>query len=197
MISLDLPEGLIKPVPGGVTDHHVTVVYLGPDVDDEAFAAACDRARSAAAAMPGPLSGTVSGVGMFPPSASSDGKVPAWAAIAIPGAESIREALADLSASEFKDWQPHVTLAYIDAGDPLPPPVEATPVTFTHLSVHRGGQAVRFPIGPGAAVCCGADCCSGGCCNGDAGCQCGTPVAKAGEAKDPKVLALGRAGSGI
>jgi len=34
MISLDLPDGIITPVPGGVTDTlHITVVYLGPDVD--------------------------------------------------------------------------------------------------------------------------------------------------------------------
>ncbi len=147
MISLDLPPGTVGSVPGGVDDHHVTVVYLGPDVDDGAFASACDRARQAAVSVPGPLSGTVSGVGAFPPSDSSDGKVPAWAAIAIPGAERLREALADLSASEFRDWSPHVTLAYLDPGDPLPAPLEPVPVTFTHLSVHRGEDVERFPLG--------------------------------------------------
>jgi hypothetical protein len=147
MISLDLPDGLISPVPGGVTGHHVTVVYLGPDVGDDAFAAACDRARQAAAAADGPLRGTVSGVGAFPPSKSSDGKVPVWAAIAVPGAERIREALADLSASEFTGWQPHVTLAYLEPGDPLPAPLDPVPVTFSCLSVHRGDQVVRYPLG--------------------------------------------------
>jgi 2'-5' RNA ligase len=147
MISLDLPDGTIEPVPGGVGDFHVTVVYLGPDVTDDAFAAACDRARQAAALVPGPLSGTVSGVGCFPPSAGSDGKVPAWAAIAIPGAEKLRDALADLSASEHRDWTPHVTLAYLDPGDPLPAPLEPVPVTFGYLSVHRGEDVQRFPLG--------------------------------------------------
>lgn len=148
MISLDLPGGLIEPLPGGVTDHHVTVVYLGSDVGDDALAAACERARQAASAVDGPLSGTLSGVGAFPPSESSDGKVPAWAAIAVPGAEQLRAALADLSASQFKDWQPHVTLAYLDPGDPLPAPLDPVPVTFTHLSVHCGGQLVaRYPLG--------------------------------------------------
>jgi len=147
MISLDLPDGLIEPVPGGVDDFHVTVVYLGPDVGDDAFAAACDRARDAAAMLDGPLSGTVSGIGAFPPSGGSDGKVPAWAAVALPGAERLREALADLSASEHKDWMPHVTLAYVDEGDPLPDPLDPVPVTFTHLSVHRGDDVARFPLG--------------------------------------------------
>jgi hypothetical protein len=147
MISLDLPPGTLSPVPGGTDDHHVTVVYLGPDVDDEAFAAACDRAALAAALVPSPLPGTVSGVGAFPPSGSSDGKVPAWAAIAVPGAERLREALADLSASEHPGWTPHVTLAYLDPGDPLPAPLDPVPVTFTHLSVHRGEDVQRFPLG--------------------------------------------------
>lgn len=150
-ISLDLPQGTIAPIPGGVTDHHVTVVYLGPDVDDEAFAKAQDRAREAAAAMPGPLTGTAGGIGSFKPSDGSDGKVPAWAGVVLPGAERLRSALEDLSASEHPDWKPHVTLAYVAPGEPLPAPVPQTPVTFTHLSVHRGDDEVaRFPLGGSA-----------------------------------------------
>jgi 8-oxo-dGTP pyrophosphatase MutT (NUDIX family)/2'-5' RNA ligase len=149
MISLDVPEGTITPVPGGPTDHHITIVYLGPDVDDDAYAHACQRASSAAAAMPGPLCGAIKGVGSFPASGSSDGKVPAWAGVMLPGAEQLRAALEDLSASEHKDWKPHVTLAYVEPGEALPDPVPATPVAFTHLSVHRGHDEVRrFPLGP-------------------------------------------------
>jgi 8-oxo-dGTP pyrophosphatase MutT (NUDIX family) len=151
MISLDVPEGTINPVPGGVTDHHITVVYLGPDVDDDAFATACQRAAIAAAEMPGPLAGAISGTGTFPPSDSSDGKVPAWGGVMLPGSDRLREALEDLSASEHKDWKPHVTLAYVEPGEPLPDPVPHTPVTFTHLSVHRGhDEVVRFPFGAAA-----------------------------------------------
>jgi 2'-5' RNA ligase len=166
MISLDVPDGLIEPVPGGVDDFHVTVVYLGPDVDDEAFAAACDRAQAAAAAMPGPLPGTLAGVDSFPASGSSDGKVPAYVPASLPGAAPLRAALADLSASEHADWQPHVTLAYVDEGDPLPDPLPSTPVTFTQLSVHRGGDVERFPLGCGSEP-------DGG---DEATCPCGTPV---------------------
>lgn len=149
MISLDLPPGTVKPMPGGVTDHHITVVFLGDDVDDQAFAAACQRAKAAAAAMPGPLSGTVGGVGTFPPSSSSDGKRPAFAKVKLPGAQPLRDQLEDLSASEFKDWRPHATIAYVGPGEPLPDPVAPTPVTFTHLSVHRGGDLRRFALGTG------------------------------------------------
>jgi 2'-5' RNA ligase len=122
--------------------------------------------------VPGPLSGTVSGVGCFPPSGGSDGKVPAWAAVGLPGAEVLRNALADLSASEHKDWTPHVTLAYLGEGEQLPAPLEPVPVTFTHLSVHRGGDVERFPLGGG-------------------------PVAKAGDRGVPKAPRplTGRSGS--
>jgi 2'-5' RNA ligase len=147
MISLDIPGGRIDPVPGGVTDFHVTVVYLGRDVDDEAFAAACDRARAAASSAPGPLTGMMSGTGSFPASDGSDGKIPVFIPARIPGAERLRAALEDLSASEHADWKPHVTLAYLDPGDPMPEPVPPAAVTFTHLSVHRGGDVARFPLG--------------------------------------------------
>ena len=84
---------------------------------------------------------------LFPPSDSSDGKVPAWAGVMLPGAELLREALEDLSASEHKNWSPHVTLAYVEPGEALPDPVPPVPVTFTHLSVHRGDDVERFPLG--------------------------------------------------
>jgi len=149
MISLDVPEGTIKPLPGGVDDHHVTVVYLGPDVDDDAYARACDRAAAAAGMVSGPLTGMLGPVGTFPPSDSSDGKVPVFLHAHLPGADVLREALEDLSASEYSDWKPHVTLAYADEGDPLPEWTAPAPVTFTHLSVHRGhGEVRRFPLGP-------------------------------------------------
>ena len=149
MISLDLEPGTVPAVPGGVDDHHVTVVYLGSDVDDAAFAQACARAGAAAAAMPGPVSGTVGGVDSFKPSAGSGGLTPAFAPVDLPGAHELRAQLGDLSASEHTTYHPHVTLAYLQPGQPLPEPVPNTPVTFTHLSVHRGPDVVRIPLGPG------------------------------------------------
>lgn len=170
MISLDVPAGLIELVPGGVDDHHITVVYLGKGLTDEALAEACRRAAAAAALVPGPLAGVLSGRGTFPASNSSDGKVPVWAGVTLPGAEALREALADLSASEHAEWHPHVTLAKVDEGDELPDPVPATPVTFTHLSVHRSdGKLSRFALGGSDAP--------GEPHQGDKDtCPCGTPV---------------------
>ncbi len=151
MISLDLPEGTLDPLPGGVSDFHITVCYLGPDVDDAAFGAAAERVREAAAMVTGPLAGTIGGIGSFPASASSDGKVPVFAEVSLPGASILRAALTDLSASEHTDWHAHVTLCYQDEGDPLPAPVPPRPVTFTHLTVHRGTDVIRHALGGQAA----------------------------------------------
>lgn len=153
MISLDLAPGTIPAAPGGPTDHHITIVYLGKDVDDDAYAQALARAGAAAAAMPGPITGSVGGLGTFPPSAGSDGLTPAFAEVELPGAHELHAHLADLSASEHKDYHPHVTLKYLQDGEQPPQPVPPTAVTFTHLSVHRGGKVVRVPLGPqGAAM---------------------------------------------
>jgi hypothetical protein len=168
MISLDVPDGLISPLPGGVDDFHVTVVYLGPEVDDDALVQALMAARDAAASVPGPLDGMLSGISSLPPSDSSDGKVPAFVPVMLPGAQPLRDALEHLSASEHPDWTPHVTVAYLNPGEALPGPLPPTPVTFTHLSVHRGGEVTRFPLG-GAAD---AEPSEGG----ESTCPCGTPV---------------------
>ena len=159
-------------MPGGVSDGHLTIAYLGPDVSDDALAEACRRAAEAAALVPGPLSGVISGRGTFEPSGSSDGKTVVWAAVTLPGAEALREAVADLSASEFTEWKMHVTRAYVDiaAGDELPDPLPPVPVTFEYLSVHRAdGIVSRFTLGGNDAA--------GEPHDGDEStCPCGTPV---------------------
>jgi 2'-5' RNA ligase len=125
------------------------VVYLGSDVDDDVMVQVLLAARDAAKGAPGPLAGLLTGIGSFPPSDGSDGKVPWFIPARIPGAERLRADLEHLSASEHTDWAPHVTLAYLDPGEPLPAPPPPVPVTFTHLSVHRGDEVYRFPLGAG------------------------------------------------
>jgi 2'-5' RNA ligase len=146
-IALDLPDGTIPAVPGGVTDHHITIVYVGR-ITDAQHEAVCHRAQSAAANIRGPLHGVVAGVDSFEPSTGSKGKVPAFAPVLLPAAGVLRSALADLSGSEHQDYRPHITLAYLDDGDPLPEPVTPTAVRFTHLTVHRGPDVRAFPFAP-------------------------------------------------
>lgn len=151
MISLDLPPGTIPIVPGGVDDHHITVVYLGPDVDDDTWTQACADVQEVAAHT-APLEGSVGGRGEFP--AGDDG-VPVFAKVQLPGAAELHQALAHLqaptAASAKHGYTPHVTLTYLDDDTAdRPDPVPDTPVRFGEISLHRGDQVVRYPLGGSA-----------------------------------------------
>ena len=144
MIYLDLPEGTVQHVPGGVDDSHITVVYLGKDVGDEEFAEACRRTRAAAAQCP-PLNGFMRGVETFEP--GDGGKTPAFVPVFVPGIGKLRALLKDLNASQYRQYRPHVTLAYLEPGDDLPAPHPRVPVSFDRLHVKRGDHVVSFPLG--------------------------------------------------
>lgn len=146
MIYLDLPEDAVRHLKGGVDDHHITVVYLGKNVSDEAFEEACRRAK-AAAARSHPLAGILRGVETFPASDSSGQKTPVFVPAYVPGIGALRRALEDLSGSEHRQYRPHVTLAYLEPGDDLPAPHPKVDVRFSHLHVKRGDQVVSFPLG--------------------------------------------------
>jgi 2'-5' RNA ligase len=146
MIYLELPPGAVRPVPGGVDDHHVTICYLGKDVDDETFAEACRRAKEAASQSP-PLSGHLEGTRTFPPSEGSDNKTVAYVPAFVRGLSAVRHAVEDLNASEFKNYTPHVTLAYLEEGEAVPEQHPKVPVSFTHLHVKRGDDVRSFPFG--------------------------------------------------
>lgn len=145
MIYLDLPPGAVRPVPGGTDEHHVTLVYLGKNVSDEAFEEACRRTRLAAARH-APMDGLLKGIDVFPPSKGSDGKVVAFVPAFVGGVGRLVRELEDLSASEHRDLRPHVTLAYLSEGDGLPQPHPAVPLRFDRVHVKRGDDVVSFPL---------------------------------------------------
>jgi 2'-5' RNA ligase len=149
VIELDVPQGLIHNVDDSVEyGTHVTIVYCGKGLDAAGFGEVLRRAEYAASWQQGPLTGTLSGLGTFPPSKSSDGKVPAYIPVNVPGIDVLHKRLEDLSVSEHKGYIPHVTLAYCEPGGKLPPPHHEVPITFTHLTVRRGkDEAHRFPFG--------------------------------------------------
>jgi 8-oxo-dGTP diphosphatase len=145
MIYLDLPEGTVRPVPGGVNDHHVTICYLGKDVDDKTFAEACRLAQEVASRSP-VLSGTIEGTKTFPPSDSSDGKTVAYVPVLVRGLSGVRHAVESLNASQHKGFTPHVTLGYLEAGEAVPAPHPPVKVSFDKLFVKRGDDVVGFPF---------------------------------------------------
>lgn len=147
MVSIDLPEGTVPLHPGGVDDHHITLAYLGSNVSDAELEAALNLVR-AAAPNHEPLTIRLGGIASFPPSKSSDGQVPAYVPV-VKSRElaSLREDLSSLSRSEHTDWHPHVTLAFLNEGDPLPAPAPVTEFQAAHISVHHGGRVWRVPLG--------------------------------------------------
>jgi 2'-5' RNA ligase len=150
MISIDLPDGLIEPVPGGPTDHHITLAYLGSDVDDGLLDEVIRSVKHVAAGSV-PFTVEVGGLGRFEPSGSSDGEPVHYARVATDELttadplSTLRAPFAKYHASEHQDFKPHVTLAY---GGPAPEPRPWTPFTVDAISVHRGGETVaRIPLG--------------------------------------------------
>lgn len=148
MISLDLAPGTIPIVPGGVDDHHITVVYLGPDVDDEQWAQACAAVEQVAAGTP-PVTGSVGGRGEFP--AGDDG-VPVFAKVQLPGAAELHQALAHLqhetAASARHGYTPHVTLTYAQ-DDTRPDPGHPGPIRRDLAAPRRPGRPLppsRRPV---------------------------------------------------
>lgn len=145
-IYLQVPDGLVERVPGGVDDEqHITICYLGKNVSDKKFGEAIERARKAAAQCP-PLSGVLHGVDTFDP--DDKGKTPVFVPAYVPGIGQLAGALKDLSASEHaNNFRPHVTLAYLEPGDDIPGPHPPVKVRFGRLYVKRGDEMVSFPLG--------------------------------------------------
>jgi len=145
MICLEVPDYLVRKVKGGIDEPaHITVVYLGK-ISEPEYWRACHEAAQVADRH-GELQGVMHGVDTFEPSDSSDGKRPVFVPAYIPGVGVIRRELEHLNASKHTDFTPHITLAYLEKGDPVPEPHPARPLTFTHLTVKRGDRYMRFPL---------------------------------------------------
>lgn len=144
MIALEVPKGTIKAVPGGLADHHVTLAFLGEDVDSATLARALRAARDAGRRH-GPLSGKIGGIGAFPP--GPDG-TPVWATVDVPGLAELRHDLVQHMGGHASEhgFTPHMTLTYAKPGERLPEPLPPAAVRFRHISVHRGNKAWRFPL---------------------------------------------------
>lgn len=142
MVSLDIEPGTI---PGcQMNEPHITVAFLGDQVDDEMLSNVQDLAAKVAANTAGPLTGFVQGVDRFTPSEHSGGRSPIYTKPRVDGLRALHRQFKDVEHSSFGTYHPHVTLAYSNGA--LPEPVPHTPLRFDHLSVHRGGQVWHYPF---------------------------------------------------
>jgi 2'-5' RNA ligase len=97
----------------------------------------------------GGLSGSVGGIGIFPP-AEPDDPTPVWVPVDVPRLEVLRERVVEAcEAAGFPQgsehgYTPHVTLGY---DLPSLDPVERTPVAFNEVTLVVGGQRFPIPLG--------------------------------------------------
>jgi len=156
-IWLDAPLAAQLAIPGGepADQLHITLCYCGDanamtDVQiGRAIAAVAESA-----AMWGPLTGQIAGVGRFNASDSSDGKDVFYANVDVPGLAEMRQMLAstleymaDCPPLSNHGYTPHITLAYIDAGADLPMQrIESQPITIRSIWVGVGDRRTEIQL---------------------------------------------------
>jgi len=162
LLSVVLPPDVARllstlDVPGErASDHHVTLVYPGKTLPFEASLAYIGATNKALSGLK-PFTVTVNAVGTF---AAKDGKVPVVAKVEGEALHDLRERLVkalDEASVEYdttyKDYRPHVTLAFAEAKDvgfmqTLPSPVTwgVSEVAFWGGSEGASGIQVTFPL---------------------------------------------------
>lgn len=178
MVAFYLPATVaqqLAAIPGVQTPAdqlHITLAYCGraDDLADTQIAGAIVAAQ-AMCRYQEPLKGTINGVGRFNASTNTDGKDVVYAVVDIPGLDQFRNSLLSYlrdrgcTVSDAHGFNPHVTLAYIDAGSESP--IAAIPTMPLHLdaiSVSVGGRVAHLPFIPVSQVYSGdlADLCANG-----------------------------------
>lgn len=133
---------------------HVTLAYLGGvGALTDAQIAGVILAAKKVATYSDPLTGTINGVGRFNASQSSDGQDVIYAVVDLPGLDDVRQWLNkcmdehEIESVKNHGYTPHMTLAYIEPGNPSPVAMMPTmPVAFGAISVSVGGKRVDFPL---------------------------------------------------
>jgi HK97 family phage portal protein len=158
MIALFIDPKVSKQlaIPDGepAEDLHITLAFLGDKNEIDLNIPTLKKLLAGYASEAAPLEGTTSGVGRFSPSDQSDGLSPVWAAVNISGLQDWRANLVkQLEASNITiasnfDYQPHITLAYIDPDDPMPiNDIPALDLSFNELWLCVGDDRYSFSIG--------------------------------------------------
>lgn len=133
---------------------HVTLGYLGRAAElPPKWLETLHSQAGAAAQQSGPLVGTLGGLGRFSASASSDGRDVIYATPNVIGLVELRQKLASACAAAGVPFRanhgftPHMTLAYVDPGAPMPVQrFEPMAVHFDSVWVCAGPSRWEFPL---------------------------------------------------
>ena len=145
-------------VPGGEAAEalHVTLCYCGDPAEvadpDLTVARAISRVESLVSYR-GPIEGVVAGYGRFAASDTSDGRDVFYAAIDIPGLESLRQEIAQelqwagLPPRATHGFTPHCTLAYLDpaAANPVAD-LPALALRFAAITIMVADRRIDIPL---------------------------------------------------
>lgn len=160
-IDADAARRLAWPDGEPADELHITLAYLGDAADlSPNQRAMLQRVVREYAALSQPLWGMVSGIDSFPPGPHSDGKRAVYAAVEIAGIEQWRQGLVNRLKdaglpvdATFKNYVPHITLAYIPDGEPLPKrDAPQTQFWLNRLMCAIGGASTTYPISEAADI---------------------------------------------
>lgn len=141
-------------VPGGEdpADLHCTLAFLGDTTAlPEDLPATVSALIRTWAEQQRPLAGVIAGQGRF--IAGEDGADPVYLSPDVPGLSEARESLvafletSGIAVVATHGFTPHITLAYVGAGDPSPAaPTETAPIQFDRVAVWAGPNRAEFSL---------------------------------------------------
>lgn len=136
-------------------DAHVTLLYFPDDghATDERDEAVL-QVLEGVARVYAPFTGNISGIGYFEVSEASEEQQPLVGLVDSPALSHVwSEAIWSLKQqglvpSELHGYQPHVTLAYLPAGEDIAVhgPRAPIPLAFSALTLRHGGKEVSLPL---------------------------------------------------
>jgi len=155
MVAFRIPEAIAKELalPDGepAEQLHLTLAYLGKTEELTDLSGVHVAVERVAAATP-VLRGSLSGVGRFEASETSDGKDVLYKTVDVPGLVEFRQAVvtaladAGYAVSQVHGFTPHVALKYVDPSESTPEIRGEYAVEFTAVSVVAGNVWKDYPL---------------------------------------------------
>jgi 2'-5' RNA ligase len=161
MICFYLPPEIAQfialSIPGALPPEelHITLCYLGkaPELGMPVLEKLAVLMQQFSHSFP--ISGVISGIGMFNTASSEDGTNALYASFDSPAIGFFREIIrfslldAGIEVSDTHGFTPHITLAYLPAGEPIPAlTLPFIPVTFDRVSLQWAMERTDYGFQP-------------------------------------------------